>query len=132
MHYKPQIFTDEVLQCVFDKYVITYHNIRGKGMIRPHLVESNYFKTLALLKGAPILHHFFTEKMFLLVTATEEEISKMMKLTNIYYQYLRAARFPGKWGNVALIHSMSFKHQIYTNGVLQCLVDKYVITYQNI
>ena len=26
MHYKPQIFTDEVLQCVFDKNVITYHN----------------------------------------------------------------------------------------------------------
>ena len=27
MHYKPQIFTDEVLQCVFDKYVITYQEI---------------------------------------------------------------------------------------------------------
>ena len=27
MRYKLQIFTDEVLQCVFDKYVIAYQNI---------------------------------------------------------------------------------------------------------
>ena len=27
MRYKPHIFTDKVLQCVFDKYVITYQNI---------------------------------------------------------------------------------------------------------
>ena len=27
MCYKSQIFTDEALQCVFDKYVIAYQNI---------------------------------------------------------------------------------------------------------
>ena len=55
-----------------------------------------------------------------------------MKLTNIYYQYLKTVRFSGKRGNVTLIHPMSFKPKIYANAVLQCLVDKYVITYENI
>ena len=44
----------------------------------------------------------------------------------------RAVRSPGKRGNVILIHLMSNKPLISTNVVLQCLIDKYVITYQNI
>ena len=59
---KPQIFTDQVLQCVFDKYIITYRNIWGKDVVRPHLVGSSYCKTLRLLNGVPILHHFLRKK----------------------------------------------------------------------
>ena len=43
-----------------------------------------------------------------------------------------AVRSPDKRDNVPLIHPMSYKPQIFTNVVLQCLVDKDVITYQNI
>ena len=57
MSYKLQFFIDEVLQCLVDKYQITCQIIGG-GMVRPHLVESSYCKTLGTLKGAPILHHF--------------------------------------------------------------------------
>ena len=64
MRYKPQIFTDEVLQCVFDKYVISYQNMWGKGLVRPRLVESSYCKTLRTLKGAPILQHFLYKEYF--------------------------------------------------------------------
>ena len=34
------------------------------------LVESSYCKTLGPLKDAPILHHFFTQKIFLVIAAT--------------------------------------------------------------
>ena len=55
MHCKHQIFTDEVfLQCVFDKYVITYQNILGEDMVRPHLVESSYYMSN--------LNHFLNKK----------------------------------------------------------------------
>ena len=63
MPYKPQIFTDDVLRCVFDKYVITYQNIYGKGMVRPHLVKSRYCETSGLLKGAPILRYFLPKRI---------------------------------------------------------------------
>ena len=45
IRYKPQIFTNEVSQWVFDKFVITCQNIWRKGAIRPQLVESGYCKT---------------------------------------------------------------------------------------
>ena len=64
MSKKPQFFNDEVLQCVFDKYQITYRNIWGESVVRPHLVESGYCKTLVLLKGVQILHHFLHKKYF--------------------------------------------------------------------
>ena len=67
--YTPQLSTDEILQCAFDKYQITYQIIWGKDVIRPHLVESSNFKTLGPLKGAPILHHFI-QKVFLVLAAT--------------------------------------------------------------
>ena len=62
--YKRQIFTDEVLQCLFNKYVITYQNIWGKSVVRPHLVGSSYCKTLEPLKGAPILHYLLHKTYF--------------------------------------------------------------------
>ena len=64
MCYKPQTFTDAVLQCLVEKYVITYQIIWGEGMVRPDVVESGYCKTLGPLKGAPILHYFSHKKYF--------------------------------------------------------------------
>ena len=64
MRYKTQILTADILQCVFRKYIITYQNILRKGVVRPHLVESSYCKTLEPLKGAPILLHFLHKKYF--------------------------------------------------------------------
>ena len=36
MSYKPQIFTNVVLQSLFDKYVISYQNIWSEGVVRLH------------------------------------------------------------------------------------------------
>ena len=58
MRYKPQFLVDEVLQCLVDKYQITYQNIWGEGMVRPHLVDLDHYKILEALKGAPDLDHF--------------------------------------------------------------------------
>ena len=44
----------------------------------------------------------------------------------------RAVRSPGKRDNMTLIYLMKYKPQIFTSVVLQCSVDKYAITYQNI
>ena len=65
-----QIFTEEVLQSVFNKYVITYQNIKGQGLVTTHLAESGYCKNLWVVKGALILHHFLHKKIFLVVVAT--------------------------------------------------------------
>ena len=51
-------------KCLVDKYQITYQIIWGKGLVRPHLVESSYCKTFGSLKGAPILHHFYIKNIF--------------------------------------------------------------------
>ena len=64
MQYKLQTFTDEFLQCVFDKYVITYQNIWGKGVVRTDLLESTYWKTLGSLNDAHIFHNFLHKKYF--------------------------------------------------------------------
>ena len=58
MSYKPQIFTNVVLQCLVNKYMIAYQNIWSERMVRPHLVESSYCKILVPLKGASSLNHF--------------------------------------------------------------------------
>ena len=42
------------------------------------------------------------------------------------------SEIPGQTGNVTLIHPMNYKTQFFVNAFLQCLVHKYVITYQNI
>ena len=44
----------------------------------------------------------------------------------------RAVRSQGKRDNMTLIYLMKYKPQIFTSVVLQCSVDKYAITYQNI
>ena len=41
----------------------------------------------------------------------------------------RGDRSPGNRGNVTLIHPMSYKLKLLTDVVLQCLVEKYVITF---
>ena len=99
----------------FNKYVITYQNLWRKDVVRPHLAESTYCKTLGPLKGAPTLHHFIQKKIFLVVFLGES-----------------AVRSPGKQGNLTLIHPISYKPQIFTNLTSQYLVDKYMITYQSI
>ena len=49
-----------------------------------------------------------------------------MKLAKIFKR-------KGKRGNVTLIHPMmSYEPQFFIDEVLQCFVDKYQITYQNI
>ena len=70
MSYKPQFFIDEVLQCLVDKYQITYQNILGEGVVRPHLVELDHYKILEPLKGALNLNHFLRKKRFLVIAAT--------------------------------------------------------------
>ena len=67
--YKPQYFIDEVLQCLVDKYQITYQNIWGEGVVRPHLVELDHYEILEPLKGAPDLNHFLHKKRFLVIAA---------------------------------------------------------------
>ena len=54
MSYKPQFFIDEVLQCLVDKYQVTYQNILGEAVVRPHLVELDHYKILEPLKGVQI------------------------------------------------------------------------------
>ena len=46
MSYKPQFLIDEVLQCLVNKYQITYQNISGEGVVRPYLMELDHYKTL--------------------------------------------------------------------------------------
>ena len=69
MSYKCQFFIDEVLQCLADKFQITYQNIFGEGVVRPHLVELDHHKILEPLKGAPDLNHFQHKKVFLVIVA---------------------------------------------------------------
>ena len=70
MSSKIQFFTNVVLQCLVDKYVMTYQNIWSEGMVRPHLVKSSHCKILVPLKSVPILRHFFRKKIFLVIAAT--------------------------------------------------------------
>ena len=58
MSNKPQIFTNAVLQCLVDKYLITNQNIWGEGMATPYLVASSYCKILVPLKATSSLNHF--------------------------------------------------------------------------
>ena len=70
MSYKPQFFIDEVLQCLVDKYQITYQNIWGEGFTRPYLVELDHYKILQPLKGASDFNHYLNKKRFLVIAAT--------------------------------------------------------------
>ena len=64
MNYKYETFIDEILQCLVDKYVITYQNILSEGMVRLNLVESSYCKIFMPLKGTSSINHFLPKKMF--------------------------------------------------------------------
>ena len=70
MNHKPQYFIDEVLQCLVDKYQITYQNILREGVVRLHLVELDHYKILEPLKGGPDLNPFLHKKRFLVIAAT--------------------------------------------------------------
>ena len=63
--------------------MVTYQNISGEGMIRPHIVESSYSKIFVPLKGMSSLNHFLHKKWFLIVAVIQKRISKILKLTNI-------------------------------------------------
>ena len=99
-------------------------------MVRPHLVELDHYKTLEPLKAAPNLDHFLHQKRFLVIVAIRKRISKITKL----FKFLggKGSQTPRKRSNVTLIHLMSSKPQFFIDEVLQCLVDKYQVTYQNI
>ena len=71
MSYKRQVLTYAVLQCLVDKYGITYQNNLGEDMVRPHLVELSYCK------------FWDQKKRFLTVAAIQSRISTMLKLTSI-------------------------------------------------
>ena len=128
--YKRQFFIDEVLQCLVDKYQITYQNILGDGVVRPHLVESSYCKTLGPLKNAPIDTIFNTKNIFSSCCYIKENFKNNETYQTFFGE--RAVRSPGKRVNVTSIHPMSYKPQILTDAALQCLLDRYVITCQNI
>ena len=122
---------DEVLQCLVDKDQTTYQNILGEGAVRPHLVELDNYKILEPLKGAPNLNHFLHKKRFLVIAATWKRISKITKLTKIFRGKGQSGS-QENGGNVTLIHLMRRKPKMFTDEVLQCVFDKYVIACQNI
>ena len=99
-------------------------------MVRPHLVKSRYYKTLGHWNVRQFYTIFCTKNIFSSWCYIEENF----KNNEIYQKFFgeKAVRSPGKQGIVPLIHPMSYKPKIFTNVVLQCLVDKYMITYQNI
>ena len=74
--------------------------------------------------------NFYTKNIFSSCCYIEENFKNNETYQKIFGE--RAVRSPGRRGNVPLIHLMSYKPQIFTNVVLQCLVDRDVITYQNI
>ena len=120
---------DEVLQCLVDKDQTTYQNILGEGAVRPHLVELDNYKILEPLKGAPNLNHFLHKKRFLVIAATWKRISKITKLTKIF-RGIGQSGSQENGGNVTLIHLMRRKPKMFTDEVLQCVFDKYVIACQ--
>ena len=70
MSYKPQVFIDEVLQYLVDKYQIIYQNISREGMVGPHLLELDHYKILEKLKRASYRKYFLHKKRFLVIAAT--------------------------------------------------------------
>ena len=62
--YKPHFSIDEVLQRLVDKYQITYHNIWGEGMVRPYLVEFDFYAILEPLIDEPNLKPILHQKDF--------------------------------------------------------------------
>ena len=125
MRYKPQILTDDVLKCAFDKYVKTHQDIWGKRR------SQTSFSGIKLLQKLDQFYTIFNAKnIFSSCCYTKENFKINETCQNGLRE--RPVRPPGRWSNLALIHPMSYKPKIFINVVLQCLVDKYVITYQNI
>ena len=95
-------------------------------------MESSYCKTLAPMnEWCTNFIPFFTQKIFSVVAKKIwKRISKIKKLTNFFLGEM-AVRSQGQQADVTLIYPVNYKSQIFTNVVLQSLVDKYVTTYQN-
>ena len=75
--YKSQSFIDEILPSLVDKYQITYQNIWGEDMVRPHLVKLDHYKILKPLKGTSSLNHFsHTRNVFNSSCYTKKNLEK--------------------------------------------------------
>ena len=72
----PNFFIVEVLQCLVDKYQITYQNIWEEVVVRPHLVELEHYKFFQLLKSLSDLIRFLHKKKLLVITVHEREFQK--------------------------------------------------------
>ena len=89
-------------------------------------MELDYYKILESLKGVPNLAISYTKKIFSSCYYMKENLKSNEAYQNLFGE--RTVRPPGKQNNVALIHSMSYKLQIFTNELLECVFDKYMIT----
>ena len=100
-------------------------------MVRLHLVELHHYKMLEPLKGALNLNHFLHKKK---IFSNCDYMKENFKNNKAFQKF--QGEFPvdsqGNGDSVTLIHLMRNKPQIFTDEVLQCVFDKYVITYQNI
>ena len=69
--------------------------------------------------------------MFLIVAAIQKGISKILKLTNISREKGQSDLW---WKEVMWpeFTSLATKLNFFADEILQCLVDKYQVTYQNI
>ena len=71
---------------------------------------------------------FYSEKYFLVVAAIQKRVSKQLKLSSSR-ESREKGQSVGKRGNVASIHLISYRTQIFADKILRCLVDKYQMTY---
>ena len=110
MSCKSQSFIDEVLQCLIDKYQITYQNIWGKGVVRPHLVELGHYNILEPLKGSLDLKHFLHKKRLLVIATTWKRILKITKLTKTFWG-------KGQWDSPHPLQTPNFYRWILTMRV---------------
>ena len=72
---------------------------------------------------------FYSEKYFLVVAAIQKRVSKQLKLISSSRESREKGQSVGKRGDVASIHLISYRTQIFADKILRCLVDKYQMTY---
>ena len=117
MSRKSQILKDEVLQRSADKYVITYQNIWGEGVVKLHLVKSSYCKMLVLLKSTSSFNHALHEKKKFVNSCSYTKNN--FKNAATYKNFLgeEGVRPLGKRGSVTSIHLISYKYPIYADEI---------------
>ena len=89
-------------------------------------MELDYYKILESLKGVPNLAISYTKKILSSCYYMKENLRSNEADQNLFEE--GTVRPPGKQNNVALIRPMSYKLQIFTNELLECVFDKYMIT----